>query len=261
MIVIKFGGHAMKDENGSFAAAILAAQKSGLEIVIVHGGGPQIDSALVQEEITSEFIGGFRVTTPEIFEIVERVLSLEVGPSIAAALQRAGVNAVSLSGRTSESLIAEPLRTLVDGTFADLGLVGRVTAVNPQAIRNALRGNQIPVISPVATDESFKGGLNINADLAAAAIAGALDASALIIMTDVSGIFRAWPDPASLIAQIRSEELEAIKGTFEKGMAPKVKACLEAIKAGAKAVRVIDGTDPTALTDALNGQGGTLVMA
>ena len=249
----------MQDENGAFAKAIASAQHDGVALVIVHGGGPQIDAALREEQITSEFIGGFRVTTPEIFEVVERVLANEVGPAVAKALQKAGVNAVALSGRTSESLIAEPLRQLVNGTPADLGLVGVITAVNPQAIKNALKGGQVPVISPIAVDESFKSGLNVNADLAAAAIAGALDAQCLIIMTDVAGIYRSWPDTASLISEITATELNAIKGTFAQGMAPKVQACLDAIKGGASAVRIIDGTDPSAFAAALGNNGGTLV--
>ena len=259
MIVVKFGGHAMQDENGAFAKAISAAQHNGVALVIVHGGGPQIDTALREEDITSEFLGGFRITTPEIFAVVERVLADEVGPSVAKSLQNEGVNAVALSGRTTESLIAEPLRYLVDGTKADLGLVGVITAVNPQAIKNALKGGQVPVVSPIATDESFKGGLNVNADLAAAAIAGALDAQCLIIMTDVAGIYRSWPDAASLINEITANELSVIKGTFAEGMAPKVQACLDAIKGGASAVRIIDGTDPSAFAAALDNHGGTLV--
>jgi acetylglutamate kinase len=250
----------MQDENGAFAKAIASAQHDGVALVIVHGGGPQIDAALKEEQIVSEFVGGFRVTTPEIFEVVERVLANEVGPAVAKALQKAGVNAVALSGRTSESLIAEPLRQLVDGTPADLGLVGVITAVNPQAIKNALKGGQVPVISPIAVDKSFKSGLNVNADLAAAAIAGALDAQSLIIMTDVPGIYRSWPDTASLIAEITATELNAIKGTFSQGMAPKVQACLDAIKGGASAVRIIDGTDPSAFAAALGNNGGTLVI-
>ena len=249
----------MQDQNGAFARAIASAQHDGVALVIVHGGGPQIDAALKEEQITSEFIGGFRVTTPEIFEVVERVLANEVGPAVAKALQKAGVNAVALSGRTSESLIAEPLRQLVDGTPADLGLVGVITAVNPQAIKTALKGGQVPVISPIAVDESFKSGLNVNADLAAAAIAGALDAQCLIIMTDVAGIYRSWPDTASLISEITATDLSAIKGTFAQGMAPKVQACLDAIKGGASAVRIIDGTDPSAFAAALGNNGGTLV--
>ena len=249
----------MQDENGAFAKAIALAQLNDIALVIVHGGGPQIDAALKAEDITSEFIGGFRVTTPEIFEVVERVLTEEVGPGVARSLQGAGVNAVALSGRISESLIAEPLRHLVDGTPADLGLVGVITAVNSQAIKNALKGGQVPVISPIATDESFKGGLNVNADLAAAAIAGALDAKCLIIMTDVAGIYRAWPDTSALISEITSLELEAIKGTFAQGMAPKVQACLDAINSGANSVRIIDGTDPSAFAAALDSHGGPLV--
>jgi len=259
VIVVKFGGHAMRDENGAFAKAIASAQSSGVALVIVHGGGPQIDAALKEEDIASEFLGGFRITTPEIFDVVERVLADEVGPGIARSLQKEGVNAVALSGRKTESLIAEPLRQLVDGTKADLGLVGVITAVNPQAIKNALKGGQVPVISPIATDEEFTGGLNVNADLAAAAIAGALDAECLIIMTDVAGIYRAWPDLGSLISEINAAELEEIKSTFAEGMAPKVQACLDAIKGGASAVRIIDGTDPSAFAAALNNSGGTLV--
>jgi acetylglutamate kinase len=259
MIVVKFGGHAMKDENGGFAKAIAAAQQSGVKIVVVHGGGPQIDAALKEEEILSEFIGGFRVTTPEIFEVVERVLVEEVGPGVVDSLRAAGVNAVALSGRQSECLIAAPLRNLVDGSPADLGLVGVITAVNPQAIKSALKGGQVPVISPIAIDENFKGGLNVNADLAAAAIAGALDADCLIIMTDVAGIYRSWPDTSSLISQISYPELDALKATFAQGMAPKVQACLDAIDGGASAVRIIDGTDPSAFAAALGDSGGTLV--
>ena len=249
----------MRDENGAFAKAIAAAQRNGVELVIVHGGGPQIDAALKREEIESEFLGGFRVTTPEIFEVVERVLADEVGPAVASSLQREGVNALALSGRKTESLIAEPLRQLVDGTSADLGLVGVITAVNPQAVKNALKGGQVPVISPIATDEKFSGGLNVNADLAAAAIAGALGSECLIIMTDVAGIYRAWPDLDSLITQISATELAKIKSTFAEGMAPKVQACLDAIDGGASAVRIIDGTDPSAFADALKNRGGTLV--
>jgi len=249
----------MTDEHGVFATAIKSALSKGVQIVIVHGGGPQINAALEAAGIESEFIGGFRVTTPEIFEIVEQVLVHEVGPAIATSLLKIGVNAVAISGRTSESLIAEPQRNLIDGTAVDLGLVWVITAVNPQAIRNALKGGQVPVISPIAIDEDFRGGLNVNADLAAAAIAGALDATVLVIMTDVAGIYRNWPDKDSFINEITFTELFNIKKTFADGMAPKVQACLDAIAAGAKAVRIIDGTDSKSFELALNNSGGTLV--
>jgi acetylglutamate kinase len=171
------------------------------------------------------------------------------------------VNAVALSGRTAGTLVAQPLTSLVDGTAADLGLVGVVTSVNTDAIFEMVTSKKVPVISPIASDASGALGFNVNADLAAAAIAGALDAQWLIIMTDVEGIYRNWPDKSSLISTISAPELEALKATFAEGMAPKVQACLDAIAAGAKAVRIIDGTNPSALKSALMGEGGTLVVA
>ena len=259
MIVIKFGGHAMTDEHGGFAKAIAEAISSGVTPVVVHGGGPQIGEALKAAGIESSFVGGFRVTTPETFTIVERVLAGEVGPSVAQSLKEHGVNAVAISGRTSGTLVAEPLTTLVDGTPADLGLVGVVTSVDTRALNELVSAGKVPVISPIATHENGSVGYNVNADLAAAAIAGALDAQWLIIMTDVAGIYRSWPDKTSLIAQISYADLDALKSTFAEGMAPKVKACLDAIDGGASAVRIIDGTDPSAFAAALGNSGGTLV--
>ena len=261
MIVIKFGGHAMSDEHGAFAAAIAEAVATGVRPVIVHGGGPQIGKALTAACIESTFVGGFRVTTPEIFEVVERVLTHEVGPEVAQSLSAHGVNAVATSGRSSGTLVAEVLTVLVDGNSADLGLVGAITSVNTSAIKQLLADGKVPVISPIATSQDGSIGFNVNADLAAAAIAGALDAEWLIIMTDVEGIYRNWPDRGSLISSISANELESIKSTFAEGMAPKVQACLDAIEAGAKAVRIINGTNPSALKSALLGQGGTLVVA
>lgn len=261
MIVIKFGGHAMSDEHGAFAQAISEAIKAGVNPVVVHGGGPQIGEALSSAGIESKFVGGFRVTTPKILEVVERVLAGEVGPAVAQSLVVHGVDAVALSGRTTAMLIAKPLTHLVDGTPADLGHVGVVTSVNPEAVTRLVSEGKVPVISPIATDKSGSCGYNVNADLAAAAIAGALDAEWLIIMTDVEGIYRNWPDKSSLIASISADELESLKASFAEGMAPKVQACLDAIAAGARAVRIIDGTNPSALKDALLGVGGTLVIA
>jgi acetylglutamate kinase len=261
MIVIKFGGHAMTDEHGAFAQAISEAIATGVTPAIVHGGGPQIGEALKLAGIESKFVGGFRVTSPETFSVVERVLASEVGPAVAQSLLSHGVNAVALSGRTSRTLIAEPLKQLVDGTPADLGLVGVITSVNPEPLKNLISDGKVPVISPIATDSDGALGYNVNADLAAAAIAGALDADWLIIMTDVEGIYRNWPDKSSLITSISADELDSLKGSFAEGMAPKVQACLDAIAAGAKAVRIIDGTNPSALKDALLGVGGTLVVA
>jgi acetylglutamate kinase len=261
MIVIKFGGHAMTDEHGAFAKAIAEAIAFGVTPVIVHGGGPQIGEALKAAGIESHFLGGFRVTTPETFAVVEQVLANEVGPAVANSLSAQGVQAVALSGRMSGTLIAERQTKLVDGTTADLGLVGTVTSVDIKSIMELIDGGKVPVLSPIAKSADGKIGFNVNADIAAAAIAGALDAQWLIIMTDVEGIYRSWPDKSSLISSISASELESMKETFAEGMAPKVQACLDAIAAGAKAVRIIDGTNPLALKSALLGEGGTLVVA
>lgn len=261
MIVIKFGGHAMTDEHGAFAKAIAEAIASEVTPVIVHGGGPQIGEALKAAGIESHFLGGFRVTKPETFAVVEQVLANEVGPAIANSLSAQGVQAVALSGRTSGTLIAEQQTKLVDGTTADLGLVGTVTSVDIKSIMELIDGGKVPVLSPIATSADGKIGYNVNADIAAAALAGALDAQWLIIMTDVEGIYRSWPDKDSFISTITASELESMKATFAEGMAPKVQACLDAIAAGAKAVRIIDGTNPLALKSALLGEGGTLVVA
>lgn len=264
MIVIKFGGHAMTDTSGSFAEVI----KRSLAIepcVIVHGGGPQIDAALKTHQLDSTFVGGFRVTTPEIFAVVQQVLSGTVLREVVGHLRAHDVPAVGISGRDGGTLQAKVLNTLVDGSNADLGRVGEVVRVDADLLNTLLASGFTPVVSPIAVEfdgevEMSQHGLNVNADLAAAAIAGALDANSLIFMTDVPGIYRNWPDRDTLITEISAGDLEKIKSDFDGGMAPKVKACLDAIEKGAKFVRIIDGRDPQALDDALNGTGGTVVF-
>ena len=261
VLVVKFGGHAMSDNDGEFGKKLASAIAQGLKVVVVHGGGPQINAALEEAKITSTFLGGFRVTTPEIFAVVERVLSDQVGPQVAQTLTQSGVAALAISGRHSGTLFAFKQTQLVDGERADLGLVGEIAKVDTEAIEVLLEKNVTPVISPIANDLDGDGGLNVNADIAAAAVSGALKADELIIMTDVAGIYRNWPDQSSLIDAICAAELESIKSTFAEGMAPKVQACLDAIKAGATAVRIIDGRDPAAFASALAHHGGTLVVA
>ena len=265
MIVIKFGGHAMTDTSGSFAE-VIKRSLANEACVVVHGGGPQIDAALKTHQLDSTFIGGFRVTTPEIFAVVQQVLSGTVLREVVGHLRSHDVPAVGISGRDGGTLQATLLTTLVDGSSADLGRVGEVERVDTALLKSLLDGGFTPVVSPIAVEfdgevEVSQHGLNVNADLAAAAIAGALDASALIFMTDVPGIYRNWPDRDSLINEISASDLSAIKHEFDGGMAPKVKACLDAIEKGAKVVRIIDGRDPKALDDALNGVGGTAVFA
>ena len=264
MIVIKFGGHAMTDQEGFFAKAVQGALDMGEDCIIVHGGGPQIDAALKEADIAPNFLGGFRVTTPEVFEIVQKVLTGVVLRNLVAHLRDAGINAVGLSGRDGGMLIARKLEELVDGSSVDLGQVGEVLRVDTSILEALTASGYLPVISPVAvegdeTHENSTVGLNVNADLAAGAIAGAVRATSLIFMTDVAGIYRNWPDRSSLITSISATELRSIKGTFADGMAPKVLACLNAIEAGAQSVRIIDGKDPEAFALALRGIGGTVV--
>ena len=265
MIVIKFGGHAMTDSSGGFAE-VIKRSLSKEQCVIVHGGGPQIDAALKTHQLDSTFIGGFRVTTPEIFAVVQQVLSGTVLREVVGHLRAHDVPAVGISGRDGGTLQARVLTTLVDGSSANLGRVGEVEQVDVALLKTLLDSGFTPVVSPIAVEfdgevEVPQHGLNVNADLAAAAIAGALDASSLIFMTDVPGIYRNWPDKDSLISEISATELASIKQEFDGGMAPKVKACLDAIAKGAKVVRIIDGRDPKALDEALSGTGGTAVFA
>ena len=251
----------MKDESGAFSKAIAAAIKEGIELVIVHGGGPQIDAALLEAGIESQIIGGFRVTTPEIFEIVQSVLAGQVCAAIVSNLRKAGVNAAGISGRDGNTLQGIRMTKILDGTPAELGLVGEVTQVETELIISLLEENFTPVISPLANEIGAENGLNVNADIAAAAIAGELKAESLIVLTDVSGIYRNYPDPSSIISEISAAELAAMKNDFQGGMAPKVAACLAAISAGATAVRIIDGNSAENLLLALAGTGGTLVHA
>jgi acetylglutamate kinase len=201
------------------------------------------------------------VTSPEVFAVVEDVLSNKVGPTLAETLTNSGVASLAISGRHSGTLFASRQKTLINGESADLGLVGEVERVDTAAIHVLLEKGVVPVISPIANEIDSENGLNVNADIAAAAVAGALHAQELIIMTDVPGIYRNWPDKDSPIAEISATELAALKSSFAEGMAPKVQACLDAISAGAVAVRIIDGRDPEAFAAALAHTGGTLVVA
>ena len=258
-LVVKYGGHAMYDDSGLFAKALSQALVKNLRVVVIHGGAPQVNAELIARGITPHFIGGFRYTDSATLEVAEEVLARQVGPAVTAALIAHSIPAVSLSGRGV--IQAETLTRLVDGTPVDLGFVGRITAVETIPILSLLDQGKVPVISPVASNSDETGALNVNGDLVAAAIAGALDALSLIVMTDVPGIYRNWPDRGSLISSITRDELFVIKDSFADGMSPKVAACLEAIDSGARAVRIIDGKDPEAFALALENSGGTLVSA
>jgi len=259
ILVVKYGGHAMSDDSGLFAKALGQAVAKNLKVVVVHGGAPQVNAELMARGISPRFIGGFRYTDLETLQIAEEVLVTKVGPAVTSALIAHSIPAQSVSGR--DIIKAETLTQLVDGTSVDLGFVGRITAVDTNVIHSLLTQGKIPVIAPVASNVDGTGALNVNGDLVAASIAGALDAVTLIVMTDVPGIYRNWPDRASLITAITRDELFVLKDSFADGMSPKVAACIEAIDNGARAVRIIDGKDPEAFALALENSGGTLVSA
>jgi acetylglutamate kinase len=240
-VVIKYGGHAMKSP-AVFAAGIVALTEAGLDPVIVHGGGPQISAMLDRLGIASEFRGGLRVTTPEAIDVVRMVLVGQVGRDVVNALNAAGLSAVGLSGEDANLITAVTRPAVIDGVEVDLGLVGDAASVDPSILSDLLAAGRTPVIATVSPDAS---GVthNLNADTAAAAIAIALGAPRLVMLTDVPGLYRSWPDPDSLIAAIGADELDALLPTLSAGMVPKVEACLRAVRGGVATAHIVDGTD------------------
>lgn len=255
MFVFKYGGHAIPegasvDPSIEYLAGLI---KSGVKIVVVHGGGPQINRELEIHGIKSEMIDGYRKTTPEVFEVVQRTLSGEVLRNLTNQFISQGINAVGISAGDGNLIRAKNEKP-------ELGLVGVVSAVNPELLKNLMAQGITPVISPIAVNSEGVG-LNMNADLIAGAIGGALSADAVLFSTDVSGIYRNWPDETSLIESIDSKELSSIAISFEGGMIPKAQAAINAIESGAKSVRIFDGRKVANVIAAFEGKAGTLVLA
>jgi len=250
MIVIKFGGHAMGEHAQQWMAEIADRFRAGEKFVVVHGGGPAIDAELNLRGIEKKVVNGFRVTTPDVMQVVEMVLTGSVLRSVVRALTAVGLPAVGITG--SDSSLLE-VRTK---DFERLGLVGEVVKANPRVLNDLLDMGYLPVVSPVANDPRGSA-LNINADIAAGAIAGALRANQIIFLTDVPGIYSQWPDKSSLISEISVDELKAM--SFSDGMVPKVEAAINAIESGASSSRIIDGTSFEAFISALDERGGTWV--
>ncbi|HWL02969.1 MAG TPA: acetylglutamate kinase [Microbacteriaceae bacterium] len=245
VIVVKFGGNAMVDFSltRAFAQDMAFLRFAGIRPVVVHGGGPQITAALEARGIASEFRGGYRVTTAEAIPIVRDVLVEEVAGGITAKLERFGSLGVKVPGDAGV-LTGVRKGVVVDGEEVDLGLVGEVTSVDATAIQDALAAGKVPVISTLAREEGTDRLLNVNADSAAAAIAAALGAAKLIVLTNVAGLYANWPDTDSLISHIAAEDLRAMLPGLESGMIPKMEACLAAVDAGVAKAAVIDGRQP-----------------
>jgi acetylglutamate kinase len=264
VVVIKYGGHAMLDAEvqRAFAADLVFLRYVGIRPVIVHGGGPQISAMLGRLGIDSEFRGGLRVTTPEAIDVVRMVLVGQVGRQLVGLVNEYGPFAVGMSGEDARLFTAKRRSVLVDGSEVDIGLVGDVDRVNVDAVTDLISAGRIPVISTVAPDAA---GVvhNLNADTAAGALAQALGARKLIVLTDVTGLYRDWPDPASLISQIGADELAELLPSIEAGMAPKMEACLRAVRGGVPAAHVVDGRVPhSILLEIFTDEGfGTMVTA
>jgi acetylglutamate kinase len=264
-IVVKFGGNAMVSEElkHSFAEDMVFLRQVGIRPVIVHGGGPQISAELDRRGIASEFRGGLRVTSPAAFEVVHDVLTARVGPEIAALITSHGLLGEALSGETDGLFEGTRRGTVVDGVQVDLGLVGEVSRVNPAPVLDILESGRIPVVSSIAPDAATPGqSLNVNADSAAASLAIALGAAKLVILTDVAGLYRDWPDRESLISTIDTAELRMLLPALESGMIPKMTACLDAVDGGVPKAAIIDGRVPhSILLEAFTAEGiGTEVV-
>jgi acetylglutamate kinase len=263
IVVIKYGGNAMIDPElkRAFAEDIVFLRLAGIKPVIVHGGGPQISTMLGRLGMDSEFRGGFRVTTPETMEIVRMVLVGQVGRELVGLVNEHGPYAVGMSGEDANLFTAARRRAVVDGTSVDIGLVGDVEHVNPSAVTDLIEAGRIPVVSTVAPDADGEVH-NLNADTAAGALAAALGAEKMIVLTDVEGLYADWPDRSSLVSQVTTAELETLLPTLVTGMVPKMEACLRAVRAGVPAASVIDGRIPhSLLLELFTSEGvGTMVV-
>jgi len=242
IVVVKYGGNAMTDDalKAAFAADMVFLRTCGIHPVVVHGGGPQITAMLKRLGIQGDFKGGFRVTTPEVLDVARMVLFGQVGRELVNLINAHGPFAVGMTGEDAQLLTAVRRSVTVDGVMTDIGLVGDVDHVNTDAVLDLIAAGRIPVISTIAPDSD---GLvhNINADTAAAAVAQALGAETLLMLTDVAGLYTRWPDPDSLVDEIDTVSLNALLPTLEAGMVPKVEACIRAVDSGLPSAHIIDG--------------------
>ncbi len=242
IVVVKYGGNAMTDDTlkRAFAADMVFLRNVGIHPVVVHGGGPQISAMLKRLGIAGEFRGGFRVTTPEVLDVARMVLFGQVGRELVNLINAHGPYAVGITGEDAHLFTAVRRSVSVDGVATDIGLVGDVERVNCAAVRDLIAAGRIPVVSTIAPD-THGAVHNINADTAAAALAAALGAEKLLMLTDVEGLYTRWPDRDSLVTDIDTETLADLLPGLEQGMVPKIEACLRAVTAGVPSAHVIDG--------------------
>ncbi|MFD7033950.1 acetylglutamate kinase [Streptomyces sp. NPDC059917] len=247
-VVVKFGGNAMVDEDlkRAFAADVVSLRYAGLRPVVVHGGGPQISALLHRLDLEVSFAAGLRVTTPEVMEVVRMVLAGQVQRDLVGLINEHGPFAVGMTGEDARTLTAVRRPAVVDGHPVDIGLVGEVVSVDPDTVNALLDRGRIPVVSPVArgTDGQV---YNVNADLAAAALAAALGAEKLVVLTDVAGLVPDWPRGTTVVDRLTVGELTSLMPTLDGGMAPKMEGCLQAVRGGVPMAHVLDGRVPHSL--------------
>lgn len=244
-ILIKYGGHAMVDEEAKSSTArdTVLLKYVGMKPLIVHGGGPEISRSMEKLGKESKFIKGLRVTDEETMEIIEMVLVGKISTEIVSELIKHDGDAISLSGKDSSLIYAHKKGARkIDEELVDLGLVGEVDCVNTDLLEMFIDNDYIPVISPVGIAKDGTS-LNLNADTAAGEVASAIDAEKLIILTDVPGVLRDPSDPDSLIQKIRISEVPDLieQGVITGGMIPKIETCVKAIENGVKSCHIIDG--------------------
>ncbi|WP_018179799.1 acetylglutamate kinase [Jongsikchunia kroppenstedtii] len=245
IIVVKYGGNAMIDDElkAAFASDMVFLRTCGIHPIVVHGGGPQISAMLKRLGMEGEFRGGFRVTTPEVLDVARMVLFGQVGRELVGLINAYGPYAVGISGEDAHLFTATRRTVQVDGAQTDIGLVGDVTAVNPDAVTDLLAAGRIPVVSTIAPDAD---GVvhNINADTAAAALAEAVGAAKLVMLTDVEGLYTDWPNTDSLVSTIDADRVKALLPSLDSGMVPKMEACVRAVEGGVPKAHIIDGRVP-----------------
>jgi acetylglutamate kinase len=286
-VVIKYGGHAMTDEalRLAFAQDVVFLRYAGLRPVVVHGGGPQISAHLARLGVASTFEGGLRVTTPETMNVVRMVLTGQVNRDVIGLINRHGPFAVGMSGEDANLFTASRRGAMVDGAMVDIGLVGEIDAVDPAALRVLLADGRVPVVSSVARGHGGEV-YNVNADTAAAALAVALGAAKLVVLTDVEGLYADWPGapsspvqfsapggaerstaepaplPSEVISMLTAADLEDLLPSLSAGMIPKMEACLRAVRGGVPQAHVLDGRLPhSVLLEIFTDSGiGTMVV-
>ncbi|KQB86474.1 acetylglutamate kinase [Corynebacterium lowii] len=242
IVVVKYGGNAMVDEElkAAFAADMVLLRTIGARPVVVHGGGPQISTMLNRLGLKGEFRGGFRVTTPEVMEVVRMVLFGQVGRDLVGLINSHGPYAVGTSGEDAGLFTARRRLVPIDGTPTDIGQVGDIVDVDATALMDLIEAGRIPVVSTIAPGEDGQV-YNINADTAAGALAAAIGAERLVVLTNVEGLYTQWPDRGSLVSTITTDRLRALLPGLDSGMIPKMESCLNAVEAGVSAAHVIDG--------------------